>query len=101
MNSIPWVVFNIGLFLVVGVETAYIAIRYKTYKAQMKELPRASLCVIALGCLFWGTGWLFQLYGLGVFENVFKAVGGGLFVINVPLLFLRRAAQPTPPVRRN
>lgn len=75
------------LFFVVGAEASYIAIRYKTYKVQMKRVHRASLRVMALGCLLWGTGWLVQLYGSGVFEDVFKAIGDALFVINVPLPF--------------
>jgi hypothetical protein len=101
MNSTSWVVSNIVLFLVVGVEMLYIATRYKTYAVQMKKLPRVSLCVMAFGCLLWGTGWLFQLCGSGVLESVFKVAGATLFVINVPLIFLRRAPQPTPPVHRN
>jgi hypothetical protein len=97
MNS----TLGIVLFFVAGSGMAYIAIRYRTYEAQMKAVPRASLCVMALGCLLWGTGDLFQLYGSSVLAHVFTTVGAVLFVINIPLLFLQRAVKATPPVRRN
>jgi len=97
MNSTPRIVFHIVLYFVVGLEMAYIAIWYNAYKAQVKMLPRASFCVMALGFLLWGTGWVFQLYGFGVLETTFDAVGGVLLVINIPLMLMRRAARPTPP----
>ena len=99
MSGITWTVFNAGLFLLVGLQMFYLAARYKTCFSRTK-LPRTWLWVFGSGCLLLGAGWLFQLFGYGAMENVFKVVGGLLFVANVPVIyFMRKAVQPTPPAR--
>jgi hypothetical protein len=98
MSSTSWAVSEIVLFLVVGLQMTYCAIRYKTYKARLK-LPRAWFSVLGLGFLSFGTGCLFRLYGAGGWENVFMLVGGLFIAANVPIMFFGKAAAPTPPAR--
>jgi hypothetical protein len=97
MSGTPWIAFNIVLFSVVGLQMAYIAIRYKTYEARLARLPRMFFCISALANLLWATGWVFQLHSFGVLETGFKTAGAILFVLVAGWLifFRRKAAQPT------
>ena len=99
MSSTQWVVFNLMLFFVVGLLFICVGILYKCKTETRMKPPWTWWFVFGIACVVWATGWLFQLYGYGVLENVFKAVGGLLFLANGvrAFMFLIRRNQPCPP----
>lgn len=94
MNRTPWIVFDMLIFLGLGLAMAYIGIRQR-YKTRMK--PRGTLPVVfgATAFVLWAAGCLLQQLGSGVLEDAFKILGTILFVITAPLFDRMRRIPPS------